>query len=61
MSGMQEWKIRKSVLCASIISSHHINQSPAQMLTEGKRGKGGDMKWQEGGKLVEKEAERRQK
>jgi len=57
---VQGWKIRRSVLCASV-TSFHQNQSPAQILAEGKRGKGGDMKWQEGGKLVEKEAERRQK
>jgi len=46
---MQGWKIRRSVLCASVISSHQ-NQSPAViMLATIKRGKGGDVKWQEGG------------
>jgi len=48
MSGMRGWKIRRNALCASVISSHQ-NQSPAQMLAEAKRGKGGDVKWQEGG------------
>jgi len=51
MSGMQGWKIRRSVLCANAIS-YHQNQSPAIMLAE--IGKGGDVKWQEGGGKVEK-------
>jgi len=52
MSGMRGWKIRRNALCASGILFRQ-NQSPAIMLAEAKRGKGGDVKWQEGGERVE--------
>jgi len=43
MNGMREWKILKNVLCANATSSHHINQSPAIILSRIKEGKGGDV------------------
>jgi len=54
MNGMRGWRSQRSVPSVNITSSHQ-NQSPAIILAEGKRAKGGDEEWQEGGEKVEGE------